>query len=389
VRIVHVIPSLASRTGGPAFAVVGAARALQRLGVESAIVTTDLGGAAAGPRRRVAADELPPGTDELDVRMVSAWPPARLAFAPRLGRAIADAVAPADVVHLHSLYLLPQLAGYRAARRRALPYVVSPHGALDPWLRARGRLRKRLVDLLWQERLLERAAALHVTTEEEARLLADVAIGVPRAVVPLGIQWDDFGELPAPDGFRTRILGDHPGLLVLFLGRITRKKGLDVLIQGLARSRVPDARLAIAGPDDEGLQPELEAIAERAGVGSRVVFTGMLQGDEKLAALASADVWALPSHTENFGVAVVEAFAAGRPVLISPAVNIAPEVRAAKAAAIADATPDAFGSALASMLEDRRIRETLSRRAREFARRYDWSEVAPRWLEMYEQAAGR
>jgi glycosyltransferase involved in cell wall biosynthesis len=388
-RVVHVIPSLASRTGGPAFAVVGASRALRELGVESTVVTTDLGGAAAGPRRRVDAGQLPPGADELDVRVVPSRRPARLAFAPGLARALKAAVADADVVHVHSLYLLPQLSGYRAARGRGLPYVVSPHGALDPWLRARGRVRKRLVDLLWQERLLARAAALHVTTEEEARLLADVAPGVPRAVVPIGISWEDFGRLPATDGFRERVLQDRPGYLVLFLGRITAKKGLDVLIEGFARAEVTDSLLAVAGPDDEGLRPGLEALAERAGVGSRVLFTGMLDGRDKLAALASADVWALPSHTENFGLAVVEAFAASRPVLISPAVNIAPEARAAGAAAIADPTPHAFGSALASLLTNPELRAELSGRARRFARRYDWSEVAPSWRTMYEQAAGR
>jgi glycosyltransferase involved in cell wall biosynthesis len=388
VRVVHVIPSLASQTGGPAFAVVGAAAALEPLGVESTIVTTDLAAAATGRRRRALPEDLPPAAAGLDVRIVPARI-GRLAYAPRFRRVLAEAVEGADAVHLHSLYLLPQLAGYREASRRGLPYVVSPHGALDPWLRARGRARKRAVDALWQRRLLERAAILHVTTDEEARLLEDVAPEVPRAVVPIGIDWHELGRLPPPDAFRRRVLNGRQGDIVLFLGRLTHKKGLDVLVEGFARAHAPDAVLAIAGPDDEGLREGLEALADRAGVGSRVVFTGMLDGEEKLAALAGADVWALASHSENFGVAVVEALAASRSVLISPAVNIAQEVRMSQAAAIADPVPQAFGSALTSLLADQDRRIELGVRARRFAVRYDWGEVAPKWQAMYEEAARR
>jgi glycosyltransferase involved in cell wall biosynthesis len=387
-RVLHVIPGLASRTGGPAFAVVGSALALRSLGVESTVVTTDLAAAASGDRGRVSPDELPRGAAELDVRLLPARRPFRLAYSPALAAAVSDEAARADVVHIHSLYLLPQLSGYRAANKLSRPYVVSPHGALDPWLGKRGRVRKRLTDALWQSRMLKRAAALHVTSEEEARLIDGVAPNVPRAVVPIGIRWDDFQTLPSPGEFRNRYLRGHSGPVVLFLGRLTFKKGLDVLVAGFARAAVPDAVLAIVGPDDERMQPGLESLAKQAGIGSRIVFTGMLRGEDKAGALAAADVWALPSHTENFGLAVVEALAAGRPVLLSPAVNIAHEAGAARAATICEPDANEFGYALAALLADHERRAELGSRAREFARRYDWPEVAPRWKEMYEGAVG-
>ena len=237
--------------------------------------------------------------------------------------------------------------------------------------------------------MLSRAAALHVASDEEARLITDVAPGVPRAVVPIGIRWDDYQVLPQPYEFRDRYLAGHRGPVVLYLGRLSFKKGLDVLVSGFARAGVPDAVLAVVGPDDERMQPGLEALAKHAGIGSRVVFTGMLRGEDKAAALATADVWALPSHTENFGLAVVEALAAGRPVLLSPAVNIAHEAAAARAAAICEPNTDEFGYALASLLADKERRADLGGRARDFARRYDWPEVAPGWKQMYEEAARR
>jgi glycosyltransferase involved in cell wall biosynthesis len=390
VKVVHVIPSVAARTGGPAAAVVELARTLERRGIESPILATDMAfPAQTGRSDRVTPADLPPRADEAPIRLFPAQRPYRLAYAPELGRALRETVEGADAVHVHSLYLYPQLAAFREAARRGIPYVVSPRGALDPWLRRRGRARKALVELLWQRRMLEGASALHFTSEEEARLVADVAPGVPRLIVPNGIRWRDFQELPHGDAFRARELGGHTGPVVLNLGRLAAKKGLDLLVRAFARvaAQMPDARLVLAGPDDEGRRPVLAALAKREG--AQVTFAGMLRGGERLEALAAADVWALSSHTENFGFAVVEALAAGLPVVISPAVNLASEIETAGAGVVCELEPGAFGDAILSLLCDERRRREIGERAREFARRYDWDALAPQIVEMYEAVAGR
>jgi glycosyltransferase involved in cell wall biosynthesis len=385
-RVLHVIPSLASRTGGPAVAVAEIARVTRVAGVDTAVFATDVAHPAiARDARPVAPEELVEGWDGAGTRLFPSRRPRRLVYSPELRDAVRDEVGGYDVVHVHSLYLYPQYAAAREAARRGVPYIVSPHGALDPWLRRRGRLQKAAAELLWQRRMLSGAAALHFTSDEEARLADDVAPGVPRVVVPLGIRWSDYGALPPAEPFRARHLGGSEGPVVLTLGRLTAKKGLDVLIRSfaLATRDVPDAILVIAGPDDEGLQPGLTELAEREGVAGRVVFTGMLHGEEKLAALAAADVWALPSHTENFGIAVVEALAAGRPAVISPAVNLAAEIGEAGAALVADPEPGPFSQPLAGLLGDPQRRAQLGTRAREFSRRYDWGALGPRLVEMY------
>ena len=167
------------------------------------------------------------------------------------------------------------------------------------------------------------------------------------------------------------------------------KKGLDRLIRAfaIASRRFDGTRLVIAGPDDEGLRPQLEALARSEGVGERVVFPGMLHGPDRLAALAGADVWALASHTENFGIAVVEALAAGVPTLVSPAVNLAGEIERAGAGFVAEPEPEPFARALAYLLEDEGRRRSYSERGREFARRFDWDALAPRIVDMYERVA--
>jgi glycosyltransferase involved in cell wall biosynthesis len=389
-RVLQVVPSLASRTGGPAFVVVESSLALRQCGVETTVFATDMGGAASAKiRRRVSLSDLPAGAEELDIRLFPARWPYPIAFSPALYRALAREVPRYDVLHIHSLFIFPQFAAYRQAIRHGIPYIVAPHGALDPYLRRHGWLRKAVVHVLWQRDMLNRASALHLTSEEEARLVADVAPAVPRVVVSNGIRCAEYSELPSGSEFRRRYLGGDDGPLVMNIGRLSYKKGLDILIRAFAilSKDVPGCWLAIVGPDDEGLTPQLQALAEREGIASRVVFTGMLRGDDKLAALASADVWALPSHTENFGIAVAEALAAGRAVVVSPGVNIAPDIAAASAGVVADLTAEAFAASIVSLLRDAAGRARLGATAREFARRYDWAAIGRRLAEMYATAA--
>jgi glycosyltransferase involved in cell wall biosynthesis len=391
VRILHVTPTLARRTGGPAVLVVELAQALEDQGVASTVFTTDMARApAAWSGERITDGDLPDGAEGLDIRVFPLQRPYRLAYSRPLARALREEAGGFDVVHVHSLFLHPQFVAYRAARRAGIPHVVSPHGSLDPYLRRRGRARKAVNDALWQRAMLDSAALLHVTSDDEATLVSDVARDVPRAVVPLGIDWARFQQRGDAQRFRERHLGGEEGPVVLFLGRLTFKKGIDILIEAMADvvRRHPAARLAIVGPDDENLRPELEALAERLGIGHAVVFTGMLTGDDRADALAAARLWALSSHTENFGVAVVEAIAAGLPVVISRAVNIAPDLEAGGVALVPELEAAAFAAAIGGLLEDDELAGSMGARAREFARRYDWAAVAPRFVEMYARAAG-
>lgn len=387
-RILHILPLITARAGGPvAFATEGA-EALARLSVTSTLFATSMGHSpSAGARRRVEVGELPANCDQLDVHLFPVRPPHRLAFSPAMARRLVGATPEYDLVHIHSLWLFPQFAAQLAARRSQVPYVVSPHGALDPYLRRRGKARKLLSDVLWQRRMLRDASVLHITTEQEGELIADIAPATPRCVVPVGIWSDRLRIVGDGSRFRSRFLAGSDAEIVLFLGRITFKKGLDLLIRSFVQVAASStAVLVIAGPDDENLRPRLDRIVREHNLTDRVTFTGPLYQADRADAFAAASVWALSSYSENFGVAVMEALAAGIPTIISTEVNLADAIVQSGAGVVAEVQPLDFGRALSELLADKARRAALSRRGQAFAARYDWSVVAPQLRAMYDDA---
>jgi glycosyltransferase involved in cell wall biosynthesis len=265
----------------------GTALELARLGHVMHVISTDLALAPAGiaqMQRRMQAAELHPSLADTEGGVFPARFPRRLAFSPALKRAARRLVPESDVVHIHNLWQFPQYAAYRAALKAGVPYVVSPHGGLDPYLREHGRARKRLTTRLWQQDMFDRAAMIHVTTTAEAEHVADIAPHVPRAIVPCGVYTDEFAVLPSREVFRQNHLGGYDGPVLMFLGRLTYKKGLDLLVRAFAALRREiDCRLAIVGPDDERLTPGLRRLGTELGVGDEVAFTGPLYGEDRQA----------------------------------------------------------------------------------------------------------
>jgi glycosyltransferase involved in cell wall biosynthesis len=386
-RVAHVIPGLAATTGGPAIGTVETALALRHVGVATTIFTTDLPGPANGrTRRRVTPDEFAGGAASLDIRVLPVRSPRRLGFAPSLSRALKRELTEYALVHIHSLYLFPDFAAYRAALRAGVPYIVSSHGMLDPWIRQRGRARKALADWLWQRKMLERADVIVFGAMQEAQLAADVAPAVPRVAVPAPIDWQSFGSLPPSSDFRRRYLGGFEGRLVLFMGRLTPKKRVDLLIAAFAQvARTHEnCMLAIAGPDEAHMRARLEVIAERERVRKHMAFVGMLRGEDKRAALGAADMWVLPSHSEGGSVAFMEALAAGVATIAPASVTIAADAVAAGASFQCDLTVQGLAHAMATLIDDNDRRTEIGRAARLYAKRFDRDVVAGDLARIYE-----
>lgn len=367
------------------------ARSIQELGHQATIYTTNLVGGQLLREIRPQVTDVPVDRavvrDGVEVWHFKAKFPGRWAFSPSLARALHDHVADFDVVHIHSLYLFPTVAAAFFARQAAIPYLVRPHGSLDPFLWRRGRVKKWPYEVLVERRNLNRAAAIHYTSQDEMEHAAHLKFRARPVVVPLGIDSAAYDRLPPRGSFRRRFpeLGDSP--MVLFLGRMTPKKGLDLLVDafGQLAERFRDLRLVIAGPDD-GMGRTIRGWLDAKGLLGRTTFTGMLIGDAKREVLADADVWVLPSYEENFGFAVLEALASGLPVVTTDRVGIWREIQEAEAGLIVPCDVHALSTAIARFLEDPALREEAGCRARELVRRrFSWRSSAEQMGEVYLQ----
>ena len=384
-RILHVISSLAPRYGGPSQVCRELCGELARRGQQVTIYTTDID----GPGREDVPYGRPVWADGAKIRYFPVQTPRRYVVSWPLARALREAVPRHDIVHVHSLYLFPPTVAAHYCRRAGVPYLVRPHGTLDPYLYRRHRVRKWVYEQLFEWRNLTRAAALHFTTLEEEELTRPLGIPTRGVVVPPGLHVERYQREPA-SGAPTPWPEAKGRRVVLYLGRLNFKKGLDVLTQAfgdLARRR-PDVHLVLAGPDDEGYGERVRRWLGEVGALERCTIVGMQVGAAKLAALHGADVFVLPSYSENFGVTVVEAMACGLPVVVSDRVNIWREIAGARAGLVVPPDAGAVSRALATVLDDPDRAGMAERGRRLVAERFSWAAAGERMLDVYRDIVG-
>jgi len=379
-RVLHVISNIDPSLGGTSTALIALARAQRRAGLDVDVLSTFSTPSEATAdelrRERIGVTLIGPTTNPLSRH-------------PQIEPALREQVPRADVVHIHALWEEVQYRAARVARELGKPYVMTPHGMLDPWSLRQSKWKKRLYLALRLRANLNGATAIHYTSEIERDLAASLNLKPRTIVEPNGVDLAEFETLPPRGVFRAKhpMLGERP--IVLFLSRIHPKKGLDLLIPQFARAAPVDTALVIAGPDADGYANEVRAIAERCGIRSRVLFTGMLRGRERVEAFVDADLFALTSYQENFGIAVVEALAAGCPVLISDQVNIHREIAAAGVGVVVQLTVESVRHELHRWMHDENLRRQAGGRGPAFVReRYDWNRIAEHWAAHYASVAG-
>jgi len=378
VRVCHAISGLDHRLGGPVHAMLGLASNQRHAGLDVTIVSSR----REGDDDAIADELIAAGVEVMHIGPVHG----ALGRHPDMASIVMDQVERADIVHIHAVWDEIQHVAATAAHGTLTPFIIRPCGMLDPWCLAQGRFKKRIYMALRLRRHLDRAARIHFTTATERELVMEpLRLRSTPIVEPNGVVLSEFDDLPAPGTFRTAFpaVGDRP--IILFLSRLHRKKGLDVLIPAFARADVGDAALVLVGPDDRGYQATVEAMIDEHGVRDRVVLTGLLRGVDRLAAFVDAEIFVLPSYQENFGVAVIEALAAGLPVIISDQVNIHDEITRAHVGDVTRTDVDEFASAMTRWMNDASLRSDARDRARPFVReRYDWANIAHRWVRHYD-----
>lgn len=311
-RILRIIASVDPKQGGPVEGMTRTAAVMAEWGHETEVLSLDA-----------------PGAFDCGFPLHGMGPVARkYGYTPRLRQWMAAHARRFDAAVVHGFWNHASVGGGWGAAREGLPYVVFPHGMMDPWFREAQPRKHVAKQLLWwaaQGRVLARAREVLFTSDEE-RLLAEGVFRGPGYVA----RTIAYGAAEAPAGIAA---AEGPPYL-LFLSRVHPKKGCDLLIEAFAKA--PEhLHLVVAGPDEVGMQAALEARVRELGLGGRVRFAGMVRGEEKWRLLAGAEALVLPSHQENFGIVVAEALGCGTPVLISDKVNIWREVTAAGAGIVA------------------------------------------------------
>jgi glycosyltransferase involved in cell wall biosynthesis len=375
-NVLHVISSLEASAGGPTTALQGLAIAQRKAGIRTRVIST-YSTSASSP----AAEALRAAGVEVELIGPAKG---RLMRHRRLRSMVTAAVERADVVHINAMWEQVQHEAARAAVRAGVPYVITPCGMMTGWSLSQSKWAKRLMLAVRVGRNLRRSAAIHYSTALEA---TESAVPHTRVLVePNGVDLQEFQHLPAKGFLRNKFpqIGDR--LILVFLGRIHPGKGVEHLIPALAVCPMKNVVLVVIGPDSENHKALIDSLIRAQGVETQVFFTGRVAASERASALADADLFCLPSDHENFGIAIIEALAAGVPVIVSRHVGIWREIVDAKVGSATGQDPAALGHELGRWLEDPTLRTAAAANAKAFvSERYDWSKIALRWETHYRE----
>jgi glycosyltransferase involved in cell wall biosynthesis len=383
-NILHVTPYMHASAGGPPVVVENFIAEASRLGHTSEIVSTFAFCNGDDSNLRESLEHLAPTTFLTG-----------LEAAPIVSRSGAEKinahVRRADIVHVHTLWSPLNLAARFACRKHDKPYVLMPHGMLDPYSLSLKALKKSVYLKFLEGPNMACAQRMIYTTSEEERLATLAALRLPRgAIVPLGAR----ASSTSTNDLRLQFLKKYPQAegkrRLLFLGRLHHKKGLDRILNCLQRVRqtIPNALLIVAGTGEPKYQEHIRQLVGSLALDDHVVFTGHLDGEQKWASFAAAELFLLPSRQENFAITVAEAMQMGVPVVITDKVNTWPYVEEAGAGLVlAERDIDALlPRAIETLLTDHATRSKMAAQGSRFAcDRLTWQASAQKLLACYDQ----
>ena len=381
-RILHVIPHYfpAVRYGGPIRSVHGLAAATAALGHDVHVYTTNADGNS-------VCDVPTDQAVNLDGVKVWYFPIGRgrkVFRSPAMGKALDQNISSFDLIHIHYMWTWTTLRAASAARRQEVPYILAPRGMLvSDLIRRRSLFAKRVWLAFFGARDVANAAAIHVTSERELNDMDEVGLRYRRAsILPNGV---DLGEHHIQT---TPTVAEFKAPYLLFLGRISWKKGLDRLIRALPM--IPDAELVIAGYDELRYQEVVEHLADECRVRNRVHFVGPIEGQLKMRVLRNAACLVLPSYNENFGMVVVEAMSSAIPVVLTPEVGLAGVVESSGCGLVASGEPFELAQAINHILRHPDQAKAMGNAGYRIARdNFSWNAIAQDAVALYQQCRDR
>jgi glycosyltransferase involved in cell wall biosynthesis len=376
-RVLHVIPFFAQSRGGLVAATCGQSRELVKRGHEIEVLTTDF----------ELDNELVESirSEGIGVTLVRCDLALGLFLvSPSIKAWLRARIEEFDIIHMHGFRSYQNNIVHAFAKRHRIPYVLQPHGSLLPFFEKQ-RL-KLLYDFVWGRRILDDAATVIALNRMEEKQCISVGVKEDRIrIIPNGISTSEFEYLPERGAIRARfgIGPDWP--VVLYLGRIHKIKGLDLLLDAFAPlvAKLKNVRLILAGPDD-GFLTDLESQTRALGIEDRVIVTGPLYNREKLEAYVDADVCVLPSQYEVFGITVLEATACGTPVVATRRCGISDFV--ARIGYVVDYDSHELGKAILEAIIAKKSNRDLAHDLRNLVKReFGWDDLIEKLEGIYEE----
>ncbi len=376
-KVLHIIPSYLpfEKYGGPIYSVHLLCKYLLKKGIDVQVFTT---------ARNFKEEDI---IDGVKIRYFNYYGYEHYNFSPSFFINLFKEIKNFDLVHVTAVWNFPIFAGSYVSRKFKIPYIISPIGTLDPYVfKRKSYILKKIYYNLILKKDLEKASLIHYTTEyEKEKTEKYLKIKNKGIVIPRGIELKEFEY--SNDSIFERFHFLKNKKYILFLGRINWKKGLDILIPAFYEiSKIyKDIYLLIAGPDNEGYGEKIKKLIKNYGIEDKVIFTGPLYGKEKISAFKNAEIFVLPSYSENFGLAVLEAMACGKPCVISNKVGIYKDVEKYDAGIIVETNPRSLYNGIQILLKDENLKRRISENAKKIVKNeYDIEKVAEKMIKVYE-----
>ena len=384
-KILHIVPSYkpAYLYGGPIKSVHDFNSALVKLGVEVTVVTTAVNG-----KENL---NVPLGKEvDLDGVKVIYFKAGFLRswfYSSEMSVWLKEDMGKFDLVHITSVFLFASTIGAYYAKKFNKPYIISPRGSLmsEP-VNKKSFLKKKIYINLIEKRNLAGAEAIHFTAEKEKDEYVDIGLPLKKGIViPNGLNYDELDIGSKPEEFREKLGIRENQKVILFLSRISWKKGFDTLIPAFAKvlKENKDAVLLIAGGDDEGYKKEVQKIAEKEGVSGKIIYSGMLRGGEKVSAFRAADVFVLPSYSENFGNVILEAMHLGLPTIITNKIALADDILKNEAGIVIKKDVGELAESILKVLSDKEYSTKIGEAGRIFSQKFNSDLIAKDWVKEY------
>jgi glycosyltransferase involved in cell wall biosynthesis len=386
VRILHVIPSISPARGGTSRAIIDMVHALRDRGIDAEIATTNDDG-----------DDLldvPLGTctlyDRIPTYFFSRFSPPQsalreFAFSASFTTWLFQNIAKYDLLHVHALFSYTSTVAMTIARLRGIPYITTPHGLLCEWSLDQSSQKKQAYLKLIERANLDRSRAIHLTCQQEQDDVLALKFKSPTFVLPLALTKVPTQIPDAANLLRQSLNCAEDEPIILFLSRLHYKKGLDYLIPALGRLHDRRFTFIIAGSGTPAYEAEIQSLVLAAGIEDWTRMVGFVEGAQKDLFIQGADLFALTSHSENFGISVLEALVVGTPVLVTPGVGLASIVREQNLGYVADLDIEAIAQILDRCLSDPEGTSVMGKRARHFSSFYfNWDKISADLIQIYQ-----